>query len=152
MTIAEVGGGQQVERVRVKVLPDGRLSRRDAALYVGCSPRTLEGWNYAGGGPPPRMVGGRIYYFLKDLDEWIAGPRPRVARTGHLPLPIAELGLSHRTVRVLAAANITRLRDLVRKSERDLLRTPDFGRKGLNEVKEALAERGLQLAAPNSMR
>lgn len=63
----------QIERVRVRVLPDGRLSRRSAALYLGCSSRTLEGWNYAGKGPPPHTVGGRVFYYLRDLDAFIAG-------------------------------------------------------------------------------
>jgi hypothetical protein len=62
-----------VERVRVRVLPDGRLSRRNAALYLGCSSRTLEGWNYAGKGPTPHTVGGRVFYYLRDLDAFIAG-------------------------------------------------------------------------------
>jgi hypothetical protein len=148
MTIETLDERPQIERVHVRVLPDGRVSRRNAALYVGCSPRTLEAWNYAGSGPPPHTVGGRVFYYLEDLDAWIAGPRPRVAGTRTLPTPIAELGLSARTVSVLAAANIIRMRDLVRRSEQDLLRTPNFGRKALDEVREMLAERGLQLAAP----
>jgi hypothetical protein len=63
----------QIERVRVQVLPDGRLSRRDAARYLGCSSRTLEGWSYHGKGPPPRFVGGRAFYYLRDLDAFISG-------------------------------------------------------------------------------
>ena len=72
--IAGAGGERRakIEQVRVRVLPDGRLSRRNAALYLGCSSRTLEGWNYRGKGPPPHLVGGRVFYYLRDLDAFIA--------------------------------------------------------------------------------
>jgi len=41
--------------------------------------------------------------------------------------------------------NIVYIGDLVQKSEGDMLRTPNFGRKSLNEIKEVLANMGLHL-------
>ncbi len=59
---------------------------------------------------------------------------------------VDELALSVRSTQCLKAENIHRLGDLVQRTEADLLRTPNFGRKSLQEIKAALAERGLALA------
>ena len=53
--------------------------------------------------------------------------------------------LSFRTLRCLYKSEIKTWDDLKNKSENDLLRTPDFGRKSLNELKEYLAEKNLYL-------
>jgi hypothetical protein len=73
-----------VVHVRVRVLPDGRISAEDAARYLGHAPKTLAMWRVRGIGPRFRKVGGRIFYFRRDLDAFIAGeavatggPRPR---------------------------------------------------------------------------
>jgi hypothetical protein len=65
------GGG--VVHVRVRVLPDGRISAEDAARYLGHAPKTLAMWRVRGIGPRFRKVGGRIFYFRRDLDAFIAG-------------------------------------------------------------------------------
>jgi hypothetical protein len=59
-----------IEMVRVRVLPDGRLDRRNAALYLGRSPKTLAMWALQGRGPPPQKdkVSGRVFYLLSDLE------------------------------------------------------------------------------------
>ena len=64
-----------VDVVRVRVLPDGRLDRRNAALYLGRSPKTLAQWALQGRGPPPHKdkVSGRVFYYLDELDVCIAG-------------------------------------------------------------------------------
>ncbi len=59
-----------IEMVRVKVLPDGRMSRRDAAKYLGRAPKTLAEWKTKGLGPMPLPVGGRIFYRLADLEAF----------------------------------------------------------------------------------
>jgi DNA-directed RNA polymerase alpha subunit len=51
---------------------------------------------------------------------------------------VSELPLTVRTARCLEAEEIVHLGDLIQKSETDLLRIPNFGRKCLNEVKEVL--------------
>jgi DNA-directed RNA polymerase subunit alpha len=58
---------------------------------------------------------------------------------------IDELDLSVRSANCLKNANIHTLRDLVRRSEREMLETKNFGRKSLEEVQEILAENGLRL-------
>jgi DNA-directed RNA polymerase alpha subunit len=56
-----------------------------------------------------------------------------------------ELELSVRTANCLKNDNIVFIGDLVQKSEAEMLRTPNFGRKSLNEIKEVLAKMGLHL-------
>jgi hypothetical protein len=59
-----------IDRVRVRVLPDGRLDRKNAALYLGLSQKTLAQWALQGRGPTPHKnkVSGRIFYYLDELD------------------------------------------------------------------------------------
>jgi hypothetical protein len=63
-----------VEKVRVRILPGGRLDRRNAALYLDRSPKTLAQWALQGKGPPPHKdnVSRRVFYYLRDLDACIA--------------------------------------------------------------------------------
>ncbi len=58
---------------------------------------------------------------------------------------VEELELSVRSANCLKNDNIVYIGDLVQKSESDMLRTPNFGRKSLNEIKEVLATMGLHL-------
>ena len=62
-----------LEQVRVRVTPDGRLTRKDAARYLGHSEKTLAMWASRGEGPKSVRVGGRIFYFKVDLDQFIGG-------------------------------------------------------------------------------
>ena len=66
----------EIEKPRIRVLPDGRLSRGDAALYLGLKPKTLSMWQVAGKGPRAVRVGGRIFYYLADLDAFVRGETP----------------------------------------------------------------------------
>ncbi len=58
---------------------------------------------------------------------------------------VDELELSVRSANCLKNDNIIYIGDLVQKSEQEMLRTPNFGRKSLNEIKEVLATMGLSL-------
>jgi DNA-directed RNA polymerase subunit alpha len=58
---------------------------------------------------------------------------------------VNELELSVRAANCLKNANIKTIADLVQKTESDMLRTKNFGKKSLNEIKEILAEMGLSL-------
>ena len=58
---------------------------------------------------------------------------------------VDELELSVRSANCLKNDNIIYIGDLVQKSETDMLRTPNFGRKSLNEIKEVLSQMGLHL-------
>ena len=59
--------------------------------------------------------------------------------------PVDELELTVRSANCLKAENVQFIGDLVTKRESDLLRTPNLGKKSLNEIKEVLASRGLSL-------
>lgn len=58
---------------------------------------------------------------------------------------VDELELSVRAANCLKNDNIVYIGDLVQKSEHEMLRTPNFGRKSLNEIKEVLTQMGLHL-------
>lgn len=62
--------GDGLELMRVMVLPDGRLDRVNAAAFLGKSPKTLAEWQRLGTGPRSRLVGGRRFYDLADLQEF----------------------------------------------------------------------------------
>ncbi|RVP96429.1 DNA-directed RNA polymerase subunit alpha C-terminal domain-containing protein, partial [Sinorhizobium meliloti] len=58
---------------------------------------------------------------------------------------VDELELSVRSANCLKNDNIVYIGDLIQKTEAEMLRTPNFGRKSLNEIKEVLASMGLHL-------
>ncbi|MCB9986462.1 MAG: DNA-directed RNA polymerase subunit alpha [Rhodospirillales bacterium] len=70
---------------------------------------------------------------------------PELPFNRNLLRKVEELELSVRSANCLKNDNITYIGDLVQKSENDMLRTPNFGRKSLNEIKEVLATMGLHL-------
>ncbi|HYH39290.1 DNA-directed RNA polymerase subunit alpha [Azospirillum sp.] len=80
-------------------------------------------------------------------------PTHHVAEEKHEEVPfnknllrkVDELELSVRSANCLKNDNIVYIGDLVQKTEAEMLRTPNFGRKSLNEIKEVLAQMGLHL-------
>jgi Bacterial RNA polymerase, alpha chain C terminal domain len=93
-----------------------------AALFVG-------GYPYEGPPPPPIEL----------------GPAPaREQPVVDLDRTVDELELSVRTANILEAAKIRYLRDLVQRTEGDMLELRNFGRNNLRELREILAEMGLQ--------
>ena len=61
--------------------------------------------------------------------------------------PVDDLELTVRSANCLKAENIYYIGDLIQRTENELLKTPNLGRKSLNEIKEVLASRGLTLGA-----
>ncbi len=59
--------------------------------------------------------------------------------------PVDDLELTVRSANCLKAENIYYIGDLIQRTESELLKTPNLGRKSLNEIKEVLATRGLSL-------
>ncbi|HEY8243240.1 MAG TPA: DNA-directed RNA polymerase subunit alpha C-terminal domain-containing protein, partial [Casimicrobiaceae bacterium] len=59
--------------------------------------------------------------------------------------PVDDLELTVRSANCLKAENIYYIGDLIQRTETELLKTPNLGRKSLNEIKEVLASRGLSL-------
>ena len=77
-----------------------------------------------------------------------AGGGTRVSGATFDPIllrPVDELELTVRSANCLKAENIYYIGDLIQRTENELLKTPNLGRKSLNEIKEVLASRGLTL-------
>jgi DNA-directed RNA polymerase subunit alpha len=95
-----------------------------------------------------RILQDQLQLFI-NFDE----PRQRVVEEVQDDLPfnrnllrkVDELELSVRSANCLKNDNIVYIGDLVQKTEQEMLRTPNFGRKSLNEIKEVLASMGLAL-------
>ena len=66
---------EAIDRVRIRVTPDGRVNRRDAALFLGKSPKTLAEWMRLGFGPKSHLVGGRRFYSLEELRAYADGSK-----------------------------------------------------------------------------
>ncbi len=77
--------------------------------------------------------------------EEIAPERTSSVRNENLDRSVEELELSVRSYNCLKNANISTIRELVVRSEPEMLKTKNFGRKSLNEIKEILTAMGLSL-------
>jgi DNA-directed RNA polymerase subunit alpha len=73
------------------------------------------------------------------------GDQPSSLLNEHLDKSVEELELSVRSYNCLKNANIRTIRELVQKTEGEMLKTKNFGRKSLNEIKEILTTMGLSL-------
>ena len=71
--------------------------------------------------------------------------KPELEFNPSLLKKVDELELSVRSANCLKNDNIVYIGDLIQKTEAEMLRTPNFGRKSLNEIKEVLAQMGLHL-------
>ena len=82
--------------------------------------------------------------FKKDLKYRLPAPISE-AKVPMFELTLEELELSVRSANCLQNANIKYIYELVSKTEGEMLRTKNFGRKSLNEIKEILSIMGLGL-------
>lgn len=57
----------------VHITPDGRVSRVEAARFLGFKPKTLAEWHRLGIGPASFLVGGRRFYRLDELERYARG-------------------------------------------------------------------------------
>lgn len=80
-----------------------------------------------------------------ELAEADSEEAARITFNENLDRSVDELELSVRSYNCLKNADIRTIRELVQKSEPDMLRTKNFGRKSLNEIKEILSSMGLHL-------
>ena len=83
--------------------------------------------------------------FEEPRKEEAADAAPQLPFNPALLKKVDELELSVRSANCLKNDNIVYIGDLIQKSEAEMLRTPNFGRKSLNEIKEVLASMGLHL-------
>lgn len=68
-----------IEQVKIRVLPDGRVSRRDAAAFLGRQEKTLAMWAWQDRGPKPIKVGGRVFYKIGELQDFAGAGTPEPA-------------------------------------------------------------------------
>lgn len=114
---------------------------------------TLEVWTN-GAISPQDAVGQAAKLFKEHMSVFInfeeepeisesSAPEPGDRIKSMLDRSVEEMELSVRSYNCLKNANIQSIRDLVQRSEAEMLRTKNFGRKSLNEIKEILASMGL---------
>jgi DNA-directed RNA polymerase subunit alpha len=118
---------------------------------------TLEVWTNAGIDPldavaySAKILRDQLTVFLNFEDEDAPIETKAAATTSSSPTndallkPVSELELSVRSANCLQNANIKYIYELVSKTEGEMLRTKNFGRKSLNEIKEILSQMGLGL-------
>ncbi|HEY7402024.1 MAG TPA: DNA-directed RNA polymerase subunit alpha C-terminal domain-containing protein, partial [Candidatus Angelobacter sp.] len=83
--------------------------------------------------------------FEEELETEARGEEKPLIKNENLNRSVEELELSVRSYNCLKNANIRTIGELVQKTEAEMLKTKNFGRKSLNEIKEILASMGLSL-------
>jgi DNA-directed RNA polymerase subunit alpha len=88
----------------------------------------------------------QIFITFEEPKKKVEGEaKPELPFNPALLKKVDELELSVRSANCLKNDNIVYIGDLIQKTEAEMLRTPNFGRKSLNEIKEVLAGMGLHL-------
>ncbi len=130
---ARIGQATDYDKLTVDVWTNGSVTPRDA---ISLSAKLIRDHL-------------NIFINLEDAAEThtgeIAGETPRAASNENLDKSVEELELSVRSYNCLKNANIRTIRELVQKTEGEMLKTKNFGRKSLNEIKEILSGMGLSL-------
>jgi DNA-directed RNA polymerase subunit alpha len=86
-----------------------------------------------------------VFAALEGVTEPVHAQRTSTDVDPILLRPVDDLELTVRSANCLKAENIYYIGDLIQRTENELLKTPNLGRKSLNEIKEVLAARGLTL-------
>ncbi len=129
---ARIGQATDYDKLTVDVWTNGSISPRDA---VSLSAKLIRDHL-------------NIFINLEDVAELAqeaGAEQPRAALNENLDKSVEELELSVRSYNCLKNAGIKTIRELVQKTEGEMLKTKNFGRKSLNEIKEILAGMGLSL-------
>ena len=126
---ARLGQMTDYDKLILEVWTNGAVSPQDA---VGMAAKLLKDYM-------------SIFINFEETTEMAEEPVERVATQMYevLNRSVEELELSVRSYNCLKNANIQTIGDLVQKSEAEMLRTKNFGRKSLNEIKEILSGLGL---------
>ncbi|MBO9670897.1 MAG: DNA-directed RNA polymerase subunit alpha [Sphingobium sp.] len=138
---ARIGQELDYDRLNLTVETDGTVTPEDAVAYAA------------------RILQDQLQLFVHFEDALpTAGPSAGAAGAAaeegegdtnqinrYLLKKVDELELSVRSANCLKNDNIIYIGDLVQKTEAEMLRTPNFGRKSLNEIKEVLSSMGLRL-------
>ncbi len=127
---SRVGQVTDYDKLSLTVETDGSVSPEDAIAIAA------------------RIMQDQLQFFINFEEPKTSAPQEAM---GDLPFnrnllrKVDELELSVRSANCLKNDNIVYIGDLVQKSESEMLRTPNFGRKSLNEIKEVLSQMGLSL-------
>lgn len=130
---ARVGQQTDYDKLTLEVWTDGSLLPEDSVAYAAKILKEQMGIfiNFDEGREP------------RDKREEIDEDRPKFNE--NLYRSVEELELSVRSANCLKNANIHKIYQLVAKTEAEMLKTKNFGRKSLNEIKEVLSEMNLSL-------
>ncbi len=130
---ARVGQRTDYDKLTLEVWTDGSILPEDAVAYAA------------------KILKEQMTVFI-NFDEQLEPKTVRKAEEMEKPLlnenlyrSVEELELSVRSANCLRNANILKIYQLVQKSEAEMLKTKNFGRKSLNEIKDVLSEMGLSL-------
>jgi DNA-directed RNA polymerase subunit alpha len=128
---ARVGQRTDYDRLVLEVLTDGTVLPEDAVAYAA------------------KILKEQVSIFI-NFEEGLEPPEEEVEEeeeefNENLLRSVDELELSVRSANCLQNANIRLIGELVQKTEAEMLKTKNFGRKSLKEIKEILAEMGLAL-------
>jgi DNA-directed RNA polymerase subunit alpha len=118
------------DKLTLSIETDGSVTPDDALAYAA------------------RILQDQLEIFLNFEEPKKAESTPSIPELAFNPAllkKVDELELSVRSANCLKNDNIVYIGDLIQKSEAEMLRTPNFGRKSLNEIKEVLAQMGLHL-------
>jgi DNA-directed RNA polymerase subunit alpha len=134
VTNARVGQRTDYDRLALEIWTDGSISPRDALTYAA------------------RVVRDQMLIFAEVEEETERAPavsgdhiEARPAFNEYLYRPVEGLPISVRAFNGLQNADIKYIGELVQRTEQDMLKIKNFGRKSLNEIKEVLTDMGLSL-------
>lgn len=129
VTNARVGQITDYDKLSLEVWTDGSVLPQDAVAYAA------------------KILKDQLTIFInfEEEDEPIEAEAEEEPLNENLFRSVEELELSVRSANCLQNANIHLIGELVQKSEHDMLKTKNFGRKSLKEIKEILADMGLSL-------
>jgi DNA-directed RNA polymerase subunit alpha len=127
---ARVGQVTDFDKLSLELTTDGTVTPEDAVALAS------------------RILQDQLQMFINFEDPTVEVPEEtheELPFNKHMLRKVDELELSVRSANCLKNDNIIYIGDLVLKSEFEMLRTPNFGRKSLNEIKEVLSQMGLHL-------
>ena len=131
VTNARVGQVTDFDRLSLEVWTDGSVTPQDAMAFAA------------------KIIKEQLTVFINfdETEEPVVAesPREETKLNENLFRSVDELELSVRSANCLQQANIKTIGDLVQRTEAEMLKTKNFGRKSLKEIKEILAEMGLSL-------
>jgi DNA-directed RNA polymerase subunit alpha len=136
VTNARVGQRTDYDRLALEIFTDGSISPRDALTY-GARVLRDQMSIFAGVEEQPEVPIGAAAEG--------AAPPSAGAINEYLYRPVEGLPISVRAFNGLQNADIKYIGELVQRTEQDMLKIKNFGRKSLNEIKEVLADMGLSL-------